>query len=167
MPECRAVLHLISPLPEWTKTPMPELMRYRDKRTQSGTGMLRYRTEIQDAGMPMPAASASVPMPNVEKDSRVIWISGYFYRFSNRNVQAHPLHSLKITSKALKGLSRPLAPPLSRLVLDIPISLIYLFCPESLKYWKAWEDKCSIQQSMQGEHLLRTSKKIQNLNSSI
>jgi hypothetical protein len=32
--------------------------------TQSGTGMLRYRTEIQDAGMPMPAASTSMPMPS-------------------------------------------------------------------------------------------------------
>jgi hypothetical protein len=38
---------------------------------QSSTGMnknsdpepLRYRTEIPDAGMPMPAASASMPMP--------------------------------------------------------------------------------------------------------
>jgi hypothetical protein len=36
---------------------MPETFRYRNKGTQSGTGMLLYRTEIQDAGMPMPAAS--------------------------------------------------------------------------------------------------------------
>jgi hypothetical protein len=35
-----------------------------DKRTQSGTGMLRYRTEIQVAGMPMPAALSSMPMPS-------------------------------------------------------------------------------------------------------
>jgi hypothetical protein len=40
--------------------------------SQSGTGMnknsdsrmLRYRTEIQDAGMPMPAALTSMPMPS-------------------------------------------------------------------------------------------------------
>jgi hypothetical protein len=38
--------------------------RYRNKGTQSGTGMLRYRTEIHDAGMPMPAASTSMPMPS-------------------------------------------------------------------------------------------------------
>jgi hypothetical protein len=45
-----------------TKTPMPEPVRYRDKRIQSGTGMLLYRTKIHDAGMPMPAASASMSM---------------------------------------------------------------------------------------------------------
>jgi hypothetical protein len=33
---------------------------------RSGTGMLRYRTEIQDAKMPMPAASTSMPMPSYE-----------------------------------------------------------------------------------------------------
>ncbi len=36
--------------------------RNRNKRTQSGTGMLQYRTEIQEAGMPMPMPSyASYP----------------------------------------------------------------------------------------------------------
>jgi hypothetical protein len=30
-------------------------VRYWDKGNQFGTGMLRYRTEIQDAGMPMPS----------------------------------------------------------------------------------------------------------------
>ncbi len=30
---------------------------------QPGAGMLRYRTEMLDAGIPSPAASASVPMP--------------------------------------------------------------------------------------------------------
>jgi hypothetical protein len=43
-----------------------EPVRYRDKRTQSDTGMLLYLTEIQDAGMPMPAASASLPMPSYD-----------------------------------------------------------------------------------------------------
>jgi hypothetical protein len=42
MPECRTVRHLISPVPEWTKKPVLEPVRYRDKRTQSGTGQ-RYR----------------------------------------------------------------------------------------------------------------------------
>ncbi len=63
MPECRTVRHPVSPVPEWTKMLMPEPFQYRNKRTQSGTGMLRYRTEIQDAGMPIPAASTSMPMP--------------------------------------------------------------------------------------------------------
>jgi hypothetical protein len=51
---------------------MLELVRYRDKRTQSGNGMLWYRTKIQDygmlwyrtkiqdSGMPMPVVSAAV-----------------------------------------------------------------------------------------------------------
>ncbi len=47
MPECQTVRNLISPVPEWTKTPMPEPVRFRDKRTQSGTRMLWYRTKIQ------------------------------------------------------------------------------------------------------------------------
>ena len=38
-------------------SPLPE------KGTQSVTGMLRHQTEISDAGMPMPAALASMPMP--------------------------------------------------------------------------------------------------------
>jgi hypothetical protein len=42
--------------------PMPEPVRYRNKGTQFGTGMLRYRTERLDAGMPMAAASASIMM---------------------------------------------------------------------------------------------------------
>jgi hypothetical protein len=44
--------------------PMPEPFQYRNKGTQSGTGMLPYRTEIQDAGMPMPAALTSMQMPS-------------------------------------------------------------------------------------------------------
>ncbi len=42
------------------KIPMPEPVRYRNKATQSGTGILRYRTEIQDAGMPMPSYAYKV-----------------------------------------------------------------------------------------------------------
>jgi hypothetical protein len=41
---------------------MPEPVRYRNKGAKSVTGMLCYRTEIHDAGMPMPAAS--MPMPS-------------------------------------------------------------------------------------------------------
>jgi hypothetical protein len=43
-----------------------EHVLYQDKGNQSGTGMLRFRTEVRDAGMPMPAASASMPMPSYE-----------------------------------------------------------------------------------------------------
>ncbi len=41
---------------------MPEPVRYGNKGAQSGIGMFRYWTEIQDAGLPMPAASSSMPM---------------------------------------------------------------------------------------------------------
>ncbi len=33
--------------------PIPEQVRYRNKGTQFGTGMFRYRTERQDAGLPI------------------------------------------------------------------------------------------------------------------
>ncbi len=39
-------------------------VRYQNKGTQSSTGMLRYQFEMPGAGMPMPAASALMPMPN-------------------------------------------------------------------------------------------------------
>jgi hypothetical protein len=42
MPESRTVRHLVSPVPEWTKIPMPEPVQYRNKGPQSGT-RLRYR----------------------------------------------------------------------------------------------------------------------------
>jgi hypothetical protein len=41
-------------------------VRYRNKETQSSTGMLQYWAKIQDAGMPMPAASTSMPMPSYD-----------------------------------------------------------------------------------------------------
>ena len=44
--------------------PKPEPLEYWNNGTQSGTGMLPYWTEIQDAGMPMPAALTSSPMPS-------------------------------------------------------------------------------------------------------
>jgi hypothetical protein len=37
---------------------------FRNKGTQSGTGLLWYRAEIPDAGMLKPAASALMPMPS-------------------------------------------------------------------------------------------------------
>ncbi len=51
------------------KMRMPEPVRYQNKGTWSGTGMLRYRTEIQDAGMP--AASTSCPAQNAYRKPTV------------------------------------------------------------------------------------------------
>jgi hypothetical protein len=45
---------------------MQEPVRYRNKEIQSGTGMLRYWTEKMNAGMPMPAALTSMPMPSYD-----------------------------------------------------------------------------------------------------
>ncbi len=57
--KCRNVglfgIQSCSSVPEWTKIPMLEPVRYWNKGTQSGTGLLRNWTEIQDAGMPMPS----------------------------------------------------------------------------------------------------------------
>ncbi len=44
--------------------PMLEPVWYRNKGTQSGTGKLRYWTEIPDTGMSVPAASNSMLMPS-------------------------------------------------------------------------------------------------------
>ncbi len=46
---------------------MPVPVRYRNKGTQSGTGMPRFLTDIQDAGMPMPAALDLMQMPSYGK----------------------------------------------------------------------------------------------------
>ena len=43
---------------------MKESVHYRNKGPISGTGMHRYRTAMNDAGMPMSAESPSMPMPS-------------------------------------------------------------------------------------------------------
>jgi hypothetical protein len=63
VPECRTLRHPVSPVPELKEISMPESVRYRNKVNQSSTGLIWYRTEIMDAGIPMPAASALMPMP--------------------------------------------------------------------------------------------------------
>jgi hypothetical protein len=42
---------------------MPETVRYRNKTQQSGFFLVWYRTEMADAGMPMPALVFWMPMP--------------------------------------------------------------------------------------------------------
>jgi hypothetical protein len=64
MPECRTVRHPVSPVPDWKKLTMPEQVRYRTKVTQSSMFLVRYRTEIWDARMLMPALVSSMPMPS-------------------------------------------------------------------------------------------------------
>jgi hypothetical protein len=43
---------------------MPEKVQYWTKLTQSGIFLVRYRTKIWDAGMPMPALVSLMPMPS-------------------------------------------------------------------------------------------------------
>jgi hypothetical protein len=43
---------------------MSGMVRYRTKLRQSGNFLVWYRTEIIDAGMPMPAVVSSMPMPS-------------------------------------------------------------------------------------------------------
>ncbi len=42
-----------------------------NKGAQSGTGMSRYRTKKPDAGMPMPAASDSMPISSYVKKTHI------------------------------------------------------------------------------------------------
>jgi hypothetical protein len=46
------------------KLTMPGIIRYRTKPRQSGIFLVQYRTEIIDAGMPMPALVSLMPMPS-------------------------------------------------------------------------------------------------------
>ncbi len=57
-------VNLDCPVPESKRMQIAEPARYRNKGTQSSIRMLRYQTEMSDAGMPMPAASALMPMPS-------------------------------------------------------------------------------------------------------
>jgi hypothetical protein len=61
MPDCPAFGQFGT---EHTKMPMPQQVLYRNKGTQSSTGMLRYRTVRPDAGMQMQVASALMLMPS-------------------------------------------------------------------------------------------------------
>jgi hypothetical protein len=77
LPECRTVPHPVSPVPDWKKLTMQELVRYRNKTTQSGIFLLRYRTEMTDTGIPMPALVFWMPMPTYGNYRRLITSSNY------------------------------------------------------------------------------------------
>jgi hypothetical protein len=61
-------------MPEWfasdqsgtrmKKLTMTGQVRYQTKPSQSGIFLVQYRTEIIDAGMPMPALVSWMPMPS-------------------------------------------------------------------------------------------------------
>jgi hypothetical protein len=63
MPEWRTVRNSVSPVPDRKKLTILEQVHYRTKLTQSGIFLVRYRTKIRDAGMPMPSLVFSMPMP--------------------------------------------------------------------------------------------------------
>jgi hypothetical protein len=64
MPQCRTILHPVSPVPDQKKLTVPEQVRYQTKLTQSGIILVRYRTKIRDAGMPMLTLVCSMTMPS-------------------------------------------------------------------------------------------------------
>jgi hypothetical protein len=57
----------VSPAPEQKEVPMPETVQYRNKEIHSGTGILRYRTEMMNSGTPMSVELVSMPMPSYAK----------------------------------------------------------------------------------------------------
>jgi hypothetical protein len=61
MPDCPASYQTSTGIKKQT---MPGMVRYRTKPRQSGIFLVRYRTEIIDAGMLMPAFVSSMPMPS-------------------------------------------------------------------------------------------------------
>ncbi len=64
MPECWTVQHPVSLVLDWKKLMMPKPVWYRTKLTQSGIFLVRYRTKIQDAEMPMPVLVSLMSMPS-------------------------------------------------------------------------------------------------------
>ncbi len=86
--KCQTVWHSISPVPEWKKLTIPGLDRCQTKPTQSGTFLVRYWTEITDAGMPMPALVSSMPMPNYVHR----WYHGFqFYTYCTASKHSVPV----------------------------------------------------------------------------
>ncbi len=61
MPDCPASGQSGTGLKKLT---MPKPVQYRTKLRQSSIFLVRYRTKIRDAGMPMPALVSSIPMPS-------------------------------------------------------------------------------------------------------
>jgi hypothetical protein len=76
---------------------MPEQVRYRTKLTQSGIFLVRYRTKIRLAGMPMPALVSSMPMPSYAAqavdDSRLL----------DSPLRVHCITKTELTTKQLKN----------------------------------------------------------------
>ncbi len=70
--------NLVSLVQAWIRMQMPEPARNRNKGTQSGNGMLRNWTEMSDAGMQMPAASALMPMPTFGILTRLMTSHAFF-----------------------------------------------------------------------------------------
>jgi hypothetical protein len=61
MPDCPASSQSGTGMKKLT---MLELVQYRTKPMQSGIFLVRYRTKLTDAGMPMPALVFWMPMPS-------------------------------------------------------------------------------------------------------
>ncbi len=73
MPERQTVRHPDSPVPEWKKLALPELVRCQTKLMQSGIFLFQYRTESMDARILMPALVSLMPMPSFDKQQDTEW----------------------------------------------------------------------------------------------
>ncbi len=69
---------------------MTELVRYQTKPTQSGIFLVRYQTELMDAGMPMPALAFLMPMPSDANEAvfRVAIVNSSLYSTEYWSYQA-------------------------------------------------------------------------------
>ncbi len=84
MPDCLASDQSGTGLKKLT---MPGIVQYRTKPRQSGIFLVRYRTKIIDAGMPMPALVSSMPMPSYDLNGM-----GTEYRWLALNPTKLPLY---------------------------------------------------------------------------
>jgi hypothetical protein len=75
MPECRTI-GIQSVRYQNKKLMMLELVRYRTKRMQFGSFLVRYWTKLMDAGMPMPALVFLMAMPSYAYHWGGGWESG-------------------------------------------------------------------------------------------
>jgi hypothetical protein len=81
MPDCPASDQSVTGL---KKLKMPGMVQYQTKLRQSGIFLVRYRTEIIDAGMPMPALVSSMLMPSYDKNVNTNYFGPMYIRTCKR-----------------------------------------------------------------------------------
>jgi hypothetical protein len=80
---------------------MPGAVWYRNNGIQSGTEMLRYRTEMSDAGMPMPVALVSMPMPSYGRNTSLYCVHSNKMHEPCKKQKVHAVFLLVITVRVI------------------------------------------------------------------